>query len=254
MTKSSPWAVASSPHVYDSIGLQYRKYRKPDTRIAAQIASALGNARTVCNVGAGSGSYEPSDRFVVAVEPSLVMVRQRSSKAVRAVAEALPFADEAFDAVTAFLTVHHWQNPRAAFAELRRVARRRVVLALDFEINSTFWMVREYLPEIASLETRAPSIDAIAEGLCASRIETVWIPHDCTDGFLAAYWRRPDAYLNPDVRACISGIAQLDPSIVDRGIERLRMDLERGAWRAKHEDLLGRAQMDYGYRLVIADG
>ena len=253
MSTDSPWAVASSPRLYDSIGLLYRKYRKPDARIAVQIRDALGTSETICNVGAGAGAYEPTDKIVVPVEPSPIMARQRPNGAVRAVAEALPFADNAFETVTAFLTVHHWQDVDAGLAELRRVAPRRIVLSFDLELNSSFWLVKEYLPEIASLELRAPSVEAIADGLGACRIETVWIPHDCTDGFLAAYWRRPAAYLNPEVRACISALAQLKPSMVERGIGQLRRDLTEGRWHERHTDLLELDNTDYGYRLIIAE-
>jgi SAM-dependent methyltransferase len=229
----SPWAVASSPQLYDSIGLLYRK---PDARIAAQIRQALGSAETICNIGAGAGAYEPTDRIVVPVEPSPIMASQRSNGAVRAVAEALPFTDNAFEIVTAFLTVHHWQDADKGLAELRRVAPRRIVLSFDLELHSSFWLVQEYLPEIASLKSRVPQAEATAGELGASRIETVWVPHDCTDGFLAAYWRRPDSYLDPGVRACISALAQLKPSIVERGIGQLRRDLADGSWYERHRD------------------
>jgi hypothetical protein len=249
----SAWALASSPQLYDSIGVMYRKYRKPDARIGSQIREALGPTGTICNVGAGAGAYEPTDKVVVAVEPSPIMASQRSNGAVRAVAEALPFADNAFDTATAFLTVHHWQDVDLGLAELRRVAPRRIVFAFDLELHSSFWLVQEYLPEIASLELRVPSVETIAERLGACRIETVRVPHDCTDGFLAAYWRRPAAYLNPEVRACISGLAQLKPLIVERGIDQLRRDLAAGRWHERHADLLELENADYGYRLIIAE-
>jgi SAM-dependent methyltransferase len=249
----SPWAIASSPRLYDSIGLLYRRYRKPDARIAAQIWQSLGSAETICNVGAGAGAYEPTDKIVVPIEPSSVMASQRSNGAIRAVAEALPFADDAFDAGTAFLTIHHWQDVDAGLAELRRVAQRIIVFTIDLELNSSFWLVQEYLPEIASLALRVPTVEAIADRLGASRIETVCVPHDCTDGFLAAYWRRPDAYLDAEARACISALAQLEPSIVQRGVGQLQRDLADGRWHERHADLLELDTMDYGYRLVIAE-
>ncbi len=251
MSRPDPWAIASNPKVYDTIGLRYAEHRVPEPRIEAQIRRALGDARRVCNVGAGAGSYEPHDRRVVAVEPSSVMAAQRERACVRAVAEALPFCNDSFDAATAFLTVHHWEDMDAGLAELCRVAPRRVVFAFDGSAHFRYWLVAEYLPEIASVEQKQATVEAIADRLGNVRVEPIMIPADCRDGFLAAYWRRPEAYLDADVRACLSGIAQLEPSIVERAMERLRLDLDDGSWHARHADLLELDQADFGYRLVV---
>ena len=249
--------IPSHPGVYDEIGTGYRRHRIPDRRIADQIEAALGSARSVCNVGAGTGSYEPSGRRVVAIEPSREMLSQRSHVAVRGavrgIAEQLPFCDRAFDASMAILTVHHWLDLERGLAEFCRIAERRIVLTFDVEKSSSFWLVSEYIPEIGSLEHHYPSIDQIVNAIRANRVETIWVPHDCSDGFLAAYWRRPERYLEPDVRACISALAQTDPVLVERGIARLRKDLESGAWQRRHADERELDVMDWGYRLVICD-
>jgi SAM-dependent methyltransferase len=243
--------------VYDTIGATYTSTRRPDPRVAARIAAALGDARTVVNVGAGSGSYEPP-QTVLAVEPSPVMIAQRppgSAPAVRARAEALPLADGAADAVMALLTLHHWSDVVAGIAELRRVARRRiVVLTWDQRVTREFWLLREYTPQAAALDdTRAMAVDELARRLGGARIETVPVPHDCTDGFGVAYWRRPEAYLDPVVRAGISMLAQVGEAPLRPGLKRLESDLASGAWHERHRELLGRDEYDGGYRLLIAD-
>ena len=242
--------------IYDRIGLAYARRRQSDPRIAAQILAALGNAESVVDVGAGTGSYEPADRWVVAVEPSTVMISQRaagSAPVVRAVAEDLPFVDGAFDAGVALLTVHHWPDRVRGLAELVRVSRRQVVFTFDPNVHYDFSLLDEYFPAAMENERhRVPSIDEVAAAINATRVEVVPVHHDCSDGFGWAYWRRPEAYLDPEVRACISMLARLDPSDVEPGVERLRRDLESGAWHARHADLLEREWVDGGYRLVIS--
>ncbi|HVN84868.1 MAG TPA: class I SAM-dependent methyltransferase [Candidatus Binatia bacterium] len=241
---------------YDEIGVRYANHRRPDPRIDAAIARALGSAERIVDVGAGTGSYEPSDRRVVAVEPSAVMIRQRSSRApvVRASADALPFTSGTFDAALAVLTIHHWSNWRPGVREMRRVADRIVVLTFDVSRFQTFWLVRDYIPAAVALDRqRTPSVEAVADALGATRIETVPVPHDCVDGFCCAYWRRPEAYLDPEVRACISCFAQLDPSDVLPGIARLRADLDSGRWHQRQADLLTQDEFDGGYRLIVRE-
>ncbi|MGW0709983.1 methyltransferase domain-containing protein [Streptomyces sp. NPDC002643] len=243
---------------YDSLGVTYARTRRPDPRIAAQIHSALGGVSEVVNVGAGAGSYETS-RTVVAVEPSQVMVAQRppgSAPAVRAVAERLPLGDGTADAAMALLTVHHWTDLAAGIAELRRVARRRVVvLTWDQRIfRDRFWLVRDYLPQAAAFDdTRAVPTERLAELLGGARQEVVRVPHDCVDGFAAAYWRRPDAYLDPGVRAGISLLAQPDEATIAPGLARLAEDLATGRWHTRYADLLTLDTVDVGYRLLVAD-
>jgi SAM-dependent methyltransferase len=241
---------------YDRIGTVYARHRGADPRIARQIHAALGDARRVLDVGAGTGSYEPSDREVFAIEPSETMIAQRpagSAPVVRGVAEHLPFLTQSFNASMAVLTLHHWSDQPLGLAELRRVAPRRVVLCFDVDRLHTCWLVREYLSEIATLDYGSiMSPEEVADALDASRIESVGVPWDCTDGFLGAYWRRPESYLDRSVRACISGIARLHPEVVARGIGRLRRDLQTGTWARRHADLLHIKELDLGYRLVVS--
>ncbi len=248
-------ALASHRGIYDTIGQRYSAQRVPDPRIAAQITAALGDARSVCNLGAGAGSYEPGDREVTAVEPSWTMLRQRAGgRAVRAVAEALPFADGAFDAAMTTLTVHHWEDVRTGLAEMARIAPRRVVFCFDLKIQQSFWLLRDYVPAMIRLDrARSLEVQSIADALAASRVEVVPVPWDCSDGFGAAYWRRPERYLDPAVRASISGLAQLAPEQVEPGMRRLASDIESGAWSRRNAELLERDAMDYGYRLVVTD-
>lgn len=240
---------------YDRIGTTYGRHRQADPRIAARIEAALGGARSVVNVGAGSGSYEPRDARVVAVEPSRVMLRQRpdgAAPAVHGVAEALPFADASFDAALAILTVHHWRDLARGLDEMRRVARRRrIVLTWAPEIAARFWLVHDYLPEIAAAERGLATVAHVVDALPGSEVVTLPVPHDCRDGFLGAYWRRPEAYLDPSVRGAISGLARLDARVVDAAVARLASDLASGAWHERHRELLGRDEVDLGYRLVV---
>jgi SAM-dependent methyltransferase len=243
--------------IYDTIGATYTATRRPDPRIAAQIHAALGDAETVINVGAGTGSYEPP-QTVLAVEPSAVMIAQRpvgAAPAIQAAAESIPLGDDAADAAMALLTVHHWTDLEAGVAEMRRIARRRiVVLTWDQSVTRETWLLSEYLPEAAALDdARAIPVDRLAALLGATRIEPVPIPHDCTDGFAVAYWRRPEAYLDPVVRAGISMLAQTGEAAIAPGLSRLAADLSNGRWHDRHADLLSLDETDVGYRLLVAE-
>jgi SAM-dependent methyltransferase len=239
--------------VYDRIGIGYADLRRPDPRVAAAILAAVGPG-AVLNVGAGTGSYEPSST-VVAVEPSEVMIAQRpagSAPVVRAVAEALPFADGAFDAALAVLTTHHWTDAAQGLAELTRVSRRQVVLTWDAAFTRTgLWVMEDYLPEVADREQGLAHLGAVLQAWPDAEVHAVPIPWDCTDGFFAAYWRRPEAYLNPAVRAAISGFALCEPDVVTAAMARLAADLDSGAWAERHADLLTEDSHDCGYRLVV---
>jgi SAM-dependent methyltransferase len=242
-------------HLYDRIGQGYTAVRRTEPRIAAAVHAALGDARTIVNVGAGAGSYEPRDRDVIAVEPSPVMLAQRpvgAAPAVQASAEALPFADGAFDAAMAILSDHHWPDRVAGLRELRRVARRRaVVFQCDLDAQlADFWLVRDYL---TTFRVDSMTITELAGHVGARRIEPVPIPHDCRDGFLAAYWRRPQAYLDQRVRDGISVFRLLPPQDVEVAVARLRADLESGEWARRNAEILERDSMDLGYRLVIGE-
>lgn len=249
-----PHATPPVPgQLYDRIGGGYGRYRRPDPRIAARIRNGLGGARTVVNVGAGTGSYEPDVR-VVAVEPSATMVAQRpagTAPAVRASALALPFRAQAFDAALAVLTLHHWPDWRSGVAEMVRVARDRVVI-LTFDPDAEgFWLVRDYFPAIRELDRRwMPPVEEVAGALGGADVGPVPVPWDCTDGFLGGYWRRPQAYLDPDVRGAISAFGLIEG--VEAGIARLRRDLEDGTWTRRNPGLGDREELDVGYRLVVA--
>jgi SAM-dependent methyltransferase len=240
---------------YDEIGRTYAKTRGTDPRIAAAIWEALGDARTVLNVGAGTGSYEPPDRKVTAVEPSEVMIAQRppdAAPAVQASAEALPFEDDSFDAAMAVLTIHHWSDWRAGIDEMRRVAGRLVVFSFDPAYTGRLWVTAEYFAELAAAEVADfPSLADQAGAVRATRVTPVPIPADCEDGFFGANWRRPHAYLDPEVRAGISTFARRPEAELAPGLERLRADLESGEWEARHADLLERDELDLGYRLLV---
>jgi SAM-dependent methyltransferase len=244
---------------YDErLGGGYAAQRRPDPRIAAQIRRALGGARSVVNVGAGTGSYEPADLDVVAVEPSEVMRAQRPPHAapcVAAQAEDLPFADAQFDAALAVLTVHHWGDWRAGCAELRRVARRRVVLTWDPAVAQSFWLVADYVAGLLDTDRRnfpATLADQV-QALGATRVEPVPVPHDCFDGFLGAHWRAPERYLDPGVRRGMSVFAKTSTHHVAEGLARLEQDLRSGAWADRHRDLLELTELDLGYRLLVSE-
>ncbi|MEM9215190.1 MAG: class I SAM-dependent methyltransferase [Cyanobacteria bacterium P01_F01_bin.150] len=246
--------MKSHPNVYDTIGEKYRNHRIPDPRIAEQITAALGNAQTICNIGAGAGSYEPTDRNLVAVEPSQKMIDQRCSPypVIQATAEELPFADNQFDVAMALLTIHHWTNPMKGLQEMRRVSRKQIVFAFDSNMTDSLWLVRDYLPEIKGLEPqRGISLQAIAEAIACSIVTPVPIPWDCSDGFQAAYWRRPEEYLKPAVRASISSMAQLPERNVSRAMAQLAQDLQTGEWAKRYAEILTVDEMDFGYRLIV---
>jgi SAM-dependent methyltransferase len=243
---------------YECIGRGYAAARREDPRIAAQVRAALGPSRTVVNVGAGTGNYEPRDRFVVAVDPSPRMLAQRGDRPglpVEGVAEALPFPDGAFDAALAVLTLHHWSDLAAGVAELRRVARRQVVFLFDFDDADRFWAI-DYWPEAAELPTEvdAPSVERLRSLLDVREVWSVPVPLDCTDGFGAAFYGRPEAYLDPGVQAGMSWLALLPDDVRAAGSARLAADLDSGAWDRRLGHLRELPELDAGYRLVIAGG
>jgi SAM-dependent methyltransferase len=239
--------------VYDRIGRTYASTRRADPRIQAAIWAALGDAETVVNVGAGAGSYEPPST-VLAVEPSAAMIAQRpsgSAPAVQASAEHIPLADGACDAALAVLTLHHWTDPQQGIAEMRRVARRLVVFTWDPTFAETFWFVRDYLPESAAFDrARMPPISTVCEWMGGADVIPVPVPHDCTDGFFSAYWRRPQAYLDPIVRAGASNLAQLGTA-VDRAVAMLSDDLRSRVWYERNRQILDLDEIDLGYRLLV---
>lgn len=240
--------------LYDAIGVGYPATRRTEPRIAARIWAALGDAVTVVNVGAGTGSYEPPDRDVTAVEPSVVMRSQRPAGAapcLAATADHLPFADQSFDVAMAVLSDHHWPDPVAGLREMRRVARRVVVFNFDAEHVGEFWLVRDYLPEFMALAAGHPTMTQRAKAIGA-RLEPVPIPWDCTDGFFHAYWRRPEQYLRPEVRRGISVFAAIGSQAEQRMTRELGDDLAAGRWAARNHDITGLAEAELGARLLIA--
>jgi len=244
----------SSAQLYDTIGAAYTVTRRTEPRIAAQVWAALGDARTVLNVGAGTGSYEPADRDVTAVEPSAVMRAQRPAGAapcVDATAESLPFEDQSFDAAMAFATIDHWQDPIAGLREMRRVARRVVAFTWDASAPDRFWLDRDYLPEFAGLWAGRPSLTELADAIGA-RTEPVLVPWDCADGFYHAFWRRPGAYLDEDVRRGMSIWARVGPDAEQRAVRSLRADLASGRWAERNRGLLDLDAAELDSRLLIA--
>lgn len=245
---------------YEHHGASYASVRRPDPRIAARLHAALGTSRTVLNVGAGAGSYEPTDRYVVAVEPSATMRAQRpadAAPAVDATAEQLPFDNNSFDAAMAVLTVHQWSDVDRGLHELRRVSRGRVVvLTVDVPALQEFWLI-DYIPEVIAIEqARFPSLDvvtgALSTGSSQVRVESVPIPRDCTDGFGEAFYARPEAFLRPEIRAATSGLMLTGSDVVQRGLDRLEADLADGTWDRRYGPLREQTERIGAFRLVIA--
>ena len=238
---------------YDRIGVDYATLRQPDPRIAAMIDAALGDAKTVLNVGAGTGSYEPVAREVTALEPSTEMISQRPDGAAPVVqgnAESLPFGDDSFDAVMAVLTIHHWTDPAKGLAEMRRVSRGPVVI-LTFDPGFRGFWLTEYFPGLIALdEEHMPPMTLYGDHLGRVEVLPVPIPHDCTDGFLAAYWRRPALYLDPRIRAAMSSFWVLGDA-AEAGVAALAADLESGAWAERYGAVRDEPALDCGYRLVV---
>ncbi|MFJ8159555.1 class I SAM-dependent methyltransferase [Streptomyces sp. NPDC096136] len=239
---------------YGAIGSGYASFRRPDTRIARFIAEALGEARTVLNVGAGAGSYENAAREVTAVEPSRSMRDQRPARLVRAVdavAEHLPFADGEFDGAMTLFSVHQWSDVTRGLREMRRVTRGPVVvLTCAPQLVRDFWLY-EYAPEVLDTEARRyPRVEDIAAALGGTgTVHTVPIPLDCTDGFNEAYYGRPEMLLDPAARQACSAWSFVDDGVRERFDGSLRRDLESGAWDARHGHL--RTQGAYEGSLVL---
>jgi SAM-dependent methyltransferase len=243
---------------YDTLGRHYAPIRRPDPRLAAAIWSALGDAESIVNVGAGAGSYEPPDREVIAVEPSEVMSAQRpagAAPAVKAAAESLPLGDGAVDAALAVLTMQHWDDVDRGLREMLRVARRRVVLVtMDVDVLAELWLIRDYVPEtIAAHAASFPSIGWLLDTLPDPSVSPLPIARDCADGFMAAYWGSPEAYLDPMIRAGTSAWQQLPAHVVERALDRLQADLSDGEWDRRYGRLRRRETLDVGLRLIRSE-
>jgi SAM-dependent methyltransferase len=249
----------SQTDFYEEIGVGYETTGRGDSRIARQIHDALGDARSIVNVGAGTGAYEPCDREVVPIEPSELMISRRAPElagAVKGYAENLPLAADSVDAAMACMTLHRWSDWRIGVQELRRVARKRVVIfTYDPAGSERFWLLRDYLPKLGRLDNRRfPGIDEQSAATGEEvRVEPVPIPHDCQDGFLAAYWRRPMAYLDEEVRAGISTFRLPGAQLLLDGLDVLAEDLQSGRWEDLNHAILERDSLDLGYRLLITE-
>jgi SAM-dependent methyltransferase len=241
---------------YERIGTTYAATRQTEPRIAAYIDAALGDARSVVNVGAGAGSYEPADREVVPVEPSETMAAQRPPHLPRALiarAEDLPLPDDSVDAAMAIITVHHWSDLGRGIAEMRRVARLRIlVLTLDPDVISKSW-VRDYVPELIPFDYEMPNVAELAELMGGAEVIAIPAPNDCVDVYIETVIGRPELLLDPLVRANCSGFARMDQSVLDVRIERLRADLESGEWDRRHGELRAMSEHNGGIRLLVAE-
>ena len=240
--------------LYDKIGGMYSAGRQSDPRIAAAIERATTGCDSILNVGAGTGSYEPVSRFVVAVEPSRIMIGQRpvgAAPVIQGCAEALPFADCSFDAVLGILTVHHWKDQARGLSECARVARMRVVLLTnDFDVCANFWLF-DYFPGLLRADRHIfPTIARFEDAFGSLETIVVPVPADCCDGFLGAYWKRPSAYLDPVVRKNISTFSKIGN--IDSQLARLENDIVSGAWERRYHTLMGLEALDLGYRILIS--
>lgn len=242
---------------YGALGRGYARYRQPDPRLFAVISAALGDADTVLNIGAGSGSYEPTDRQVTAVEPSGSMRAQRPahlSPALDGTAENLPFPDRSFDAAMTTFSVHQWQDTAAGLREMRRVTRGPVViLTCDPQRVEDFWLT-EYAPEVTATEARRyPGLDELEAGLGGrARSVLVPIPLDCTDGFNEAYYGRPEGLLDPGARLSCSAWSFVPEDATEHFAQELGGDLDSGAWDARHGTLRTLPQYEGSLVLVAS--
>jgi SAM-dependent methyltransferase len=238
---------------YDKIGIEYAAKRMPDSRIFRHIQMALRNSKSVLNVGAGAGSYEPTNIPAVAVEPSFEMIRQRlnRSNVVQGVAEALPFRDACFDTSLALLTIHHWTDLSQGLQECARSSKRAVTILTWDPSSLGFWLTQDYFPEILEFDRSIfPSLEELQHCLGEITVTDVPIPADCIDGFLGAYWRRPEAYLQEHIRSGMSSFSRISTFV--HGLEQLQADLESGAWYRAHGHLLAHESLSIGYKLVTA--
>jgi SAM-dependent methyltransferase len=254
----TPKNIGSIGAKYDAIGKSYTHSRAPDPRIATALRRTLGDIETLINVGAGTGSYEHNDLDIQAVEPSSIMIAQRppgAAPVTKAVAEDLPFDDNSFDGAQAVLTLHHWSDWRKGIDELLRVARRRIViLSYDPDRANDFWFLRDYLPEGAALDrAQFPPVKELVDALGGATVRPLPIPWDCIDGFLCACWRRPQAYLDPQVRAGISTFSTVDAVAIKRALSNLEADLKLGEWQQRNANILDKREADFGYRLIVKD-
>jgi SAM-dependent methyltransferase len=243
--------------LYEELGSGYAVVRRPDPRLAQRIQQALGDAQSVLNVGAGTGSYEPPGLRVTAVEPSAEMIAQRPEGAVpvvQASAESLPFEADAFDAAMAVLTIHHWPDLQGGIAEMLRVARKRIaIVTFDPVPLRELWIVRDYFPGMLALKDDATSGRRLAAELPRARSEVLPVPRDCTDLFFAALWGRPELFFDEAVVGPMWVWSRLTDRERQEGRQRLRADLSSGRWDERYRDLRRLDELDLGLRIVIAE-
>lgn len=244
---------------YDSIGHGYSVRRKEDPLIAKVIENAIGSAKSVINIGAGSGSYVPNDRYVVSIEPSQIIIHQRpldSFPAVRAYADALPFHDKVFDAAMTVLSVHHWDpNQREGIQEMKRVARNRVVvITIDPRLSGKMWLMADYMPEVAELDNRIfPFPETISGWLeCETKIDIIPVSRHTQDWFLLSFWAHPERILDKEARASTSGFARQTSEVVERVVSAVSSDLKSGEWDRRNGHLRNLSECDVGLRLITA--
>ena len=244
---------------YDRIGDGYAQYRREDPSLRSKIHAALGDAQSVVNVGAGAGSYEPTDRQIIAIEPSDVMALQRRfphPPAIESFANQLPLRDQSVDAAMTVLSLHHWDETRQqGVREMRRVARGPVVIVTyDAEVSSQMWLMADYFPEVAELDRAIfPRPDSIAQWLGGARIEPLPIPASSPDWMLGSFWAHPERVLDEGARNATSGFARQHPSVVQRVVSEVRRDLENGTWDAKYGQLRQLSEFDAGLRLIVSE-
>lgn len=248
-----------SPARYDTIGRRYATTRREDPRLRDRIVGVLAGCRTVVNVGAGAGSYEPRDRYVIAIEPSEVMVAQRPADlapAIRGTAAPLPLRDDSVDAAMAILTIHHWDAQlEPGVRELRRVARGPVVIVTyDARVSAKMWLMRDYFPEAAGLDHATfPAIDRLAAWLGGNvEVETILVPRDTPDWSLGSFWAHPERVLDESARNATSAFARMQAAVVNRVVAEVDRDLQNGSWDQRNGHLRELGEFDAGMRLVVS--
>lgn len=240
--------------IYDKIGIDYAQKRQSDPRIASQILEKLKGAKRIVNIGAGTGSYEPKHMDLIAIEPSQEMIKQRpenAHKVIQGSAESLPLPDQSFSHALTILSMHHWKNRELAFKEINRVATDKFVAVSWNPESKPFWLTRDYFPEMIEVDRQIfPSVRELETNFDNVEVCPLLIPEDCIDGFLAAYWKRPSAYLNKAVRQSISSFSKLDN--INTGLEKLEFDLETGSWHKTNRSILNKTTLDTGYIIISA--
>lgn len=244
--------------IYNTIGRQYSAKRKPDRRLADLILSPIADLETILNVGAGAGSYEPKGKTLVALDPSWEMISQRPNNAapcVCGVVESLPFLNNSFEGAMVLLTLHHWHDLDRGLKELKRVISKRLVIhTWDPAAAEQYWLINNYLPEICALDSqRFLPMEELRAKFSSTRVIEVPIPFDCSDGFMGAYWRRPEAYFDEKVKKGISSFQQIPQFALEKGLSKLRADLDSGHWRKHYADIMEKEELDLGYRLIVAE-